>query len=146
MINIIVKEVPIEEAVKVNAKIIEFDEPYQKKYFEDRYKGREKLIIAGHTESQPAGYLIGYDKFGDGSFYIWMTGVDPKFRRKGLLKAMMEYVEKWAKEREYEKLKIKTRNNRREMLAYLMKYGFFLTKIEQYPDNKDNRILAEKVL
>lgn len=34
--EIIIKEVSIEEAVKVNATIVEFDASYQKDYFEDR--------------------------------------------------------------------------------------------------------------
>jgi len=35
MVKITVKEVPIEEAVKVNSTIVEFDEPYSKEYFEE---------------------------------------------------------------------------------------------------------------
>lgn len=144
--KIAIKEVPIEEVVKVNATIVEFDAPYQKAYFENRYENKEKLIIIAYVDSQPAGYIVGYDKFGDGSFYCWMAGVDPKQRRKGALKALMEYEEKWAKEKGYKKIKIKTRNNRREMLAYLVKYGFCFTEVEQHPNKNDHRILAEKEL
>jgi ribosomal protein S18 acetylase RimI-like enzyme len=144
--NIVIKEVPIEEAVKVNATIIEFDAPYQKDYFEDRYKGKDKLIIVAYVDDQPAGYIVGYDKFGDGSFYCWMAGVNPRFRKLGLLKAMMDYEDKWAKEKGYNKIKIKTRNNRREMLAYLVKYGFFFTEVVQHLNIDDNRILLEKEL
>lgn len=142
--NITIKEVPIEEAVKVNATIVEFDAPYQKDYFEDRYKDKDKLIIVAYVDDQPAGYIVGYDKFGDGSFYCWMAGVNPKFRKLGLLKVMMDYEDKWAKEKGYNKIKIKTRNNRREMLAYLVKYGFFFTEVVQQSNIDDNRILLEK--
>ena len=144
--NITFKEVPIEEAVKVNATIVEFDAPYQKDYFEDRYKGKDKLIIVAYVDDLPAGYIVGYDKFGDRSFYCWMAGVNPKFRKLGLLKAMMDYEDKWAKEKGYNKIKIKTRNNRREMLAYLVKYGFSFTEVVQHPNIDDNRILLEKEL
>ena len=144
--NITIKEVPIEEVVKVNATIVEFDAPYQKDYFENRYKDKNKLIIVAYVDDQPAGYIVGYDKFRDGSFYCWMAGVNPKFRKLGLLKAMMDYEDKWAKEKGYNKIKIKTRNNRREMLAYLVKYGFFFTEVVQQPNIDDNRILLEKEL
>jgi len=144
--NITIKEVSIEEAVKVNATIVEFDAPYQKDYFEDRYKDKEKLIIVAYVDDQPAGYIVGYDKFEDGSFYCWMAGVNPKFRKLGLLKTMMDYEDKWAKEKDYNKIKIKTRNNRREMLSYLVKYGFFFTEVVQHPNIDDNRILLEKEL
>lgn len=149
MEKIQVKEAPIEEVVKVNAEIIEFEEPgwpHPKGYFENRYKDKDKLIVVAYASDKPAGYLVSYDKFGDGSFYLWMAGVDPKYRRKGILKTMIEYSEKWAKRKGYKKIKIKTRNNRREMLAYLVKYGFSFTGVEPKPDIKDNRILAEKEL
>jgi len=144
--NITIKEVPIEEAVKVNATIVEFDAPYQKDYFEDKYKDKDKLIIVAYVDDQPAGYIVGYDKFEDGSFYCWMAGVNPKFRKLGLLKRMMDYEDNWAKEKGYNKIKIKTRNNRREMLAYLVKYGFFFTEVVQHPNIDGNRILLEKEL
>jgi len=144
--KIIIKEVSIEEAVKVNVTIIEFDAPYQKDYFEDKYQDKDKLIIVAYIDNQPAGYIVGYDKFSDGSFYCWMAGVNPEFRKMGILKYLMDYEEKWAKENGYNKIKIKTRNNRREMIAYLVKYGFFFTEVVQHPDIDDNRILLEKEL
>ncbi len=139
-----VKQVPVEEAVKVNLTIPEFAERYQKDYFRDRYKSRETLIIVAYFGKKPAGYLIGYDKLGDKSFYCWMTGVVPEFRRKGVLKALMNYQEQWAKNKGYNKIRLKTRNKRREMLTYLVKYGFYFVEVEKYPDIEENRILAEK--
>ncbi len=144
MVKISVKEVPIEEAVKVNSTIIEFDESYSKNYFEERYNGKTHLIIVAYVDDKPTGYIVGYDRFNDGSFYCWMAGVDPKFRKMGVLKALMDYEEKWAKNKGYGKIRIKTRNNRREMLAYLVKYGFLLTEVESRDNIEENRILFEK--
>ncbi len=146
MKKILVKEVPIEEVVKISATVVEFDGEYQKEHFENKYGDKNKLIIVAYADNQPTGYIVGYDKFADGSFYCWLAGVDPKHRRKGVLKALMDYESEWAKKKGYKKIKIKTRNNRREMLAYLVKYGFSFTGVESKPDTKDNRILAEKDL
>ena len=145
-IKIKIKEVSIEEVIMVNATIAEFGSPYQKDHFEERYKDREKLIIVAYIDDKLAGYIVGYDKFNDGSFYCWMVGVNPNFRSKGVLKTLMDYEDKWAKEKGYNKIKIKTRNNRREMLSYLVKYGFLFTEVMQRPNIKDNRILLEKEL
>ena len=145
--QVVVRGVPIEEVVKVNATILEFrdpDAPYQKDYFEERYKGKERLIIVAYINDQPAGYIVGYDKFGDGSFYCWMAGVDPKFRKKGVLKSLMDYEEQWAKTKGYNKIKITTRNTRREMLSYLIKYGFNAMAVESREDIQENRISFEK--
>lgn len=142
---VLVKEVPIEEAVKVNATIVEFGEAYSKEYFENRYKGKEPLILGAYLEEKPAGYIVGYDKYEDGSFYCWMAGVNPQFRRKGVLKSLMNYQEQWARNHGYISLKIKTRNNKREMLSYLVKYGFLFRQVIERNDRYENRILLENI-
>lgn len=144
--HISIKEASIEEAVKVNASIVEFGAEYPKEHFEERYKDKKHLIIVGYVDDQPAGYIVGYDKFNDGSFYCWMAGVNPNFRKMGLLKALMQYEDIWAKEHGYHTIRIKTRNNRREMLSYLIKYGFYLTEVEQRENIEENRIMLEKKL
>jgi len=95
-------------------------------------------------DEKPAGYMISYDKFSDGSLYCWMTGVNPKYRGKGILKKLMEYHENYAKNKGCDKLKISTRNNRREMLSYLVKYGFNFTEVVPKSNIEDNRIRLEK--
>lgn len=142
--KITVKETPIDEAVKVNAAIPEFGEPYPKDYFEERCKDKERLVLVAYFADKPIGYLVGYDRFSDGSFYCWMTGVNPKFRGMGALKAMMDYQEKWALRKGYDRIKIKTRNSRRKMLSCLVKYGFNFTDVIAHPDDGDTRILLEK--
>ncbi len=141
-----IKEVPIEEVLKVNATVPEWDESYTKTYFKERYKGKKKLVIVAYLDGQPAGYLVGYDRFDDGSFYCWMTGVDPRFRRRGLLKSLMEYEDRWAQRKGYKKIVIKTRNRRREMFLYLVKYGFNAIRIEEHPEVEDYRIYFEKAI
>lgn len=142
--NIEIKEDSIDVAVKVNATITEFDNQCDKSYFEDRYKDSAKLILVAYVDNQPAGYMVSYDKNQDGSFYCWMAGVNPNFRRLGLLNQMMQYLLAWAKNNGYSKVTIKTRNNRREMLSFLVKSGFNFTEIHPYPSIEDNRIVLEK--
>lgn len=73
-----VKEVEIEEALKVHKNVLEFDNLNpQKNFFENRYKDKEKLIIVTYYNSIPIGYIVGYDKTEENnSFYCWMAGVD----------------------------------------------------------------------
>ena len=141
--TIVVKEVDITEAVTINKTIPEFD-PYSREYFAERLKNTDNLVIAAYVHGNLAGYLIGYDRFHDDSFYCWMTGVDPVFRRKGVLTALMDYQAEWARKRGYAKIKIKTRNTLRAMLTFLVNYGFYFTEVVQYPDIRENRILLEK--
>jgi len=144
MKSVIVKEATIEEAVEVNARIPEFDKVYDQEYFIERIRDKDKLILVAYFNEEPAGYMVGYDKFQDGSFYCWMAGVNPKFRRQGVLKKLMDHGIEWAKGNAYNKIKVKTRNNRREMLAFLVKRGFMFTGVEKQPNIEDYRITLEK--
>ena len=145
--DIIVKEVSIEEAVKVNRNVIEFDgKDTTAEDFEKRYNGKKHLIIVAYHENIPIGYIIGYDRDNDGSFYCWMAGVDNNYRRLGALTTLMNYQMNWAKNKGYNKLKIRTRNNRREMLSFLVKNGFNFVSVEQRDDITENRINLEHSL
>ncbi len=145
MIKIIVKDVRIEEVVSINRTVPEFD-PYTREHFEERLKNTDNLVIAAYLDEKSAGYLVGYDRYKDGSFYCWMVGVNPDFRRRGVLKALMSYQERLAREKGYTKIKIKTRNRFIEMLTYLVEYGFYFTEVVPCSNIEDNRILLEKCL
>ena len=117
MNNIVVKEVDIEEALKVNKNVIEFENPNAtKEDFEQRYQDLKKVILVAYLDEKPIGYIVGYDRFQDNeSFYCWMAGVDYRYRRHGALTALMKYQMDWARKQGYKILKIRTRNNRREI-------------------------------
>lgn len=146
MKSIEVKEVSIEEALKVHVKVTEFNETKpDKEYFQNKYKNLDKLILVGYVDDIPVGYIIGYDKFQDNNehFYCWMAGVDPLYRKNGVLTAMMNYQKELARERGYRHLRIKTRNTRREMLSFLVKNEFNFYGIQSQKDIMENRIDLE---
>lgn len=92
-----IKEAQIEDAIEIYKTIVEFNTPFTKEICEGRYKGKDKLIIIGHVDNKPAGFIVAYDRDGDKSFYCWAACVDPKYRNHGVLKALMPYLENWAK-------------------------------------------------
>lgn len=143
-----IKEVDINEAIEVHKSVLEFNETEPKpEYFENRYKNKDKLIIVAYYNNIPIGYVIGYDKYEDEeSFYCWMAGVNNNYRRLGALKALMNYQIKWARDKGYKKLKIKTRNNRREMLSFLVKADFYFTSVEPKERIQDYRINLERII
>jgi hypothetical protein len=58
----------------------------------------------------------------------------------------MARFEEIAKQRGYKQIKIKTRNDRREMINYLAKTGWNFLEVTPMPNLKDNRILLCKDL
>lgn len=143
-----VRETSLEDAFAVHERVPEFKVhfPYDLDTFHERTKQKKTLALVADVEGEPAGYVVAYDRDGDGTFYCWMAGVDPSFRRMGVLRALMGYLETWTAREGYKALRIKTRNNRREMLAFLVKHGFHFRGVETYEDPADNRILLEKAL
>ena len=143
--EIIIKEVSIKDVIDIHKKIPEFKEtPAEKLLGKDRYQGKKTLFLVAYIGKAAVGYMAAYDKFNDKSFYCWMTGVVPDYRNYGVLSEMMNYLFKWAYLNKFIKIKIKTRNERREMLAHLVKRGFFFTSVETRDDIKDHRICLER--
>lgn len=98
--------------------------------------------MAAYAENENIGYLIGYDK--NNSFYCWVAAVEEKYRRRGILTQMMDIFENYAKELGYSKVTLKTLNNKREMLSYLVKNNWNFTDIIKNENVIQNEIIAEK--
>ena len=67
-------------------KIPEFNSPYKIEEYKKRCAGKHLALIA-EIDNQPVGFKVGYDRFNNGSFYSWMSGVMPK----GCKILLMEY-------------------------------------------------------
>lgn len=128
----------------INSKIPEFDIGLNIDYLNGRVEGKINIILISYIDEEPVGYLIGYERDSDGSFYCWLAAVLPRHRRKGILREMMKYLEDWAAKRGYDKIKIKTRNSRREMLHYLVKSEFHFVEVEPSSEIFENVIHLEK--
>jgi len=140
--NVRIRRASIEDVFVVNNGVPEFCESLEK--YSARLEGNDPLMAVALVSDDDAGFLVSYDRYGDGSLYCWMVGVKPKFRRKGVLSALMGYQDWWASSRSYSKIRIKTRNSRRAMLAYLVREGYLITGVDVRPDPEDNRIHLEK--
>jgi GNAT superfamily N-acetyltransferase len=140
-------EAKLDDVLTVHTQIPEFFEPQvNKDWFATRLENTRHLILCAYSKNKPIGYLIAYDRYGDNSFYCWMTAVIPDYRENGVLTAMMKYLFAFARQKSYSKIKIKTRNDKREMLTYLTKFGFNFTLVEPRENIKDNRVYLEKSL
>jgi predicted GNAT superfamily acetyltransferase len=60
--------------------------------------GPESLVLIAFDQMKPVGFKAGYTRGPSGSFYSWMGGVLPAFRRQGIARALARQQEKWAKD------------------------------------------------
>ncbi|MBC8322537.1 MAG: GNAT family N-acetyltransferase [Candidatus Marinimicrobia bacterium] len=140
-----IKENRLKEAVQLSTQIPEFENLYESVEFQKRLKVKH-LILTANFQEKPVGFKIGYERDDDGSFYSWMGGVLPKFRKQCVAEKLADYQERWASENGYNFIRIKTRKKHKAMIAFSLKRGFrFTGEIPKIPD-KETRIWMEKTL
>ncbi|MFB6076882.1 MAG: GNAT family N-acetyltransferase [Candidatus Nanohaloarchaea archaeon] len=101
----------------------------------------DPTVLVARADGDDVGYLIAYDRFGDGSYYVWMPGVVPAFRREGIMSALLDRVTVIAAEQVYDELKIKTRNGRRAMRHLLVGEGFDVCGFDPVGDLERHEIM-----
>ena len=122
-----IREGLFHECMDLSSKIPEFNSPYEIEEYKKRCAGKYLALIA-EIDNQSIGFKIGYDRFNDGSFYSWMGGVLPKFRRMGVAYSLANFQEKWAAENGFSSILLKTRKKHDEIIAFSLNRGFIITE------------------
>ena len=105
----------LEDIVKVNTIIPEFDNRIDRSVLEQRLAGKCFKVIIAKTESGLAGYCLAYE-LSINTTYIWLGGVIPQCRRLGAMSGMFELTECWAKHNGQNQVVIKSMNKFPAML------------------------------
>ncbi len=144
--DISIREGSIGEVVSLSRQVPELTHPYGEPVYREKLAGKPHLVLIACEGLFPVGFKVGYQREGDGSFYSWMGGVLPDYRRKHIAQLLAETQEGWAREHGYHRIVCKTRNRHRAMLVFALKNGFRITAVDTQPDPEENRIWLEKVL
>ena len=86
-----IHEEKLDDAFMVSSNIPEFDDPYKISEYSKRLNRTHHLILTAYDDHNPIAFKIGYHRYSDGSFYSWMGGVLPKYRRKGIPNNLTDY-------------------------------------------------------
>jgi len=140
-----IREGSFQECVDLSSKIPEFNSPYKIEEYKKRCAEKYLSLIA-EIDNQSVGFKIGYDRFNDGSFYSWMGGVLPKFRRMGVAYSLANFQEKWAAKNGFSSIVLKTRQIHDGMIALSLNRGFIITEEAQITPVEETRIWMEKSL
>lgn len=144
--NIDIRHADIVTAVRVSLEIPELVDPHPAQEYYQRLAGKMSLILVAYVDNNEAGFKVGYDKFGDGSFYSWMGGVVPAYRKNHIAKSLADTQETWALANGFNSIVFKTRNRHKAMLLFAISNGFSVMSVEEKPDVDDYRILLKKPL
>ncbi|SVA20794.1 uncharacterized protein METZ01_LOCUS73648 [marine metagenome] len=130
----------------VSTNIPEFDDPYEISEYSKRLNSTVHLILTAYDDHNPIAFKIGYHRHSDGSFYSWMGGVLPNYRRKGIANNLADHQEAWAKKKSYNSIKVQTRSKHNAMLTLLINRGFQITNRNEKISNSNTHIWMSKPL
>jgi GNAT superfamily N-acetyltransferase len=112
-------------------------------FFERRLRGRTSpLILLAQIEHQPIGFAIGYENK-PRTFYSWLIGVLPDFRRLGIASQLMEATAAWAKDNDYATIRFECFNSQRPMLHLAISHNYDMVGIRFDHDAGANLIILE---
>jgi len=129
------KDIP--QAILLSLRI--FDPPNREEdYYSDQDRWIENfkqngLLLGAYVNKEFAGFVFFYEKEkGARSSHCWIAGVLEKFRRKGLLKSLMDEAKRILKNMNYTQITIDTYPEKfPAMYAYLTKYKYKMYREEQ---------------
>lgn len=137
----------IKDCLEVMSQIPEFsDNQYDEPVFINRLSGAESLILIAVKNNCKVGFKAGYNRDEDGSFYSWMGGVIPEFRKLQVAKKLANAQERWAVKRGYSAITFKTRNYLKPMLIFALKNGFDIIDVIPKEKTSNHRIILRKEL
>ncbi len=120
--------------------------PRDEEFFGRRFRGRHNVcvLIAG-IDNRPVGFTAGFELM-PSTYFSWITGVLPDFRRQGIATQLMQAQEAWAFDHHYGLLRFECLNQHRPMLHVAIAEGFDLVGIRYDTPSANNVVIFEKEL
>ncbi len=145
--NVTIRVGTIAECVAISNQIPEFSNGnYEEKTYEERLFNTRFLILVALDQETPVGFKVGYERDADGSFYTWLGGVLPAYRKLHIAQRLADQQEEWAIKEGFNAIVLKTRNRFKAMLVFALKNGFCIEKVEPKENIENYRIVLRKKL
>lgn len=141
-----IEEASLEEVLTLLEQLPEFDQLKSVAHYQGILSSRPQLILIARDGQKAAGCKLGYDRFEDGSFYSWLGGVLPAYRKSGIAKKLADYQEDWARKQGFTAIKFKTQNRHKAMLQFAIKNGFSIYNVKSKDELEQYRIELIKQL
>jgi GNAT superfamily N-acetyltransferase len=141
-----IREASLEEILWVHERIPEFPGKASFDFYESRLRHRLHYSLVAEIEGELVGFKVGYQSDFPDTFYSWMGGVRPEFRKHGVAQMLADFQESWAREKGFSKVFFKTRNRFPDMINFGLKRGFKIIDVLPKGGVEDYRIVMMKEL
>ena len=123
-----------------------FRPPRDLESFRRRFQGRYNILqMAARVGDQPVGFFLGFE-LKPTVFFAWFYGALPDWRRQSIASQLMDAVHSWARQNDYEAIRMECHNQHRPMLHLAIARGYDIVGIRWDPDRLNNLVLFEKAL
>jgi len=119
----------------------------EKRATEQRLKQIRKqrgLLLIAFAGNTPVGFKVGYVNQNKQTFFSWLGGVHPDFRRQGIAQTLLDYQEGHVKSLGINKIYFTSFHRFPEMINLGKKNGYLLTKAAK--DDGEEKYWYEKQL
>lgn len=141
-----IREASPAELLWVHEHIPEFPGKVNLEFYTDRLSDRIYLALVAEKDGELLGFKVGYLDNSPDTFYSWMGGVRPEFRKHGIADALAEFQETWAKEKGFKWIYFKTRNRFPAMISFGLSRGFKIIQVIRKGGVEDYRVVMRKGL
>ena len=115
-------------------------------FFKRRLLGRHNsLLLIATMDRTAVGFATGFE-LKPSTFFSWLTGVLPDYRRLGIAKQLHEATYAWAVEHNYEYMRMECYNTHRPILHMAIEMDFNIVGFRWDADRSDNLIIFDKLL
>ena len=115
-------------------------------FFVQRFRGRQNVtMMVAMIDEAHAGFIVGFELM-PSTFFVWLCGVVPDFRRLGVATQLLNAVQAWAKDHDYHIVRFECQNQHRPMLHAAITGGFDLVGIRWDTATANNVVVFEKDL
>lgn len=121
-----------------------FRPPQDQGFFERRLEWRRKpLILLAQVDREPVGFSVGYE-IKPSTFYCWLVGVLPDYRRAGIASQLMEAMSAWSNDNDYQIIRFECYNHHRPMRHLAISQHFDIVGVRYDVDAQANLIVMEQ--
>ena len=115
-------------------------------FFRRRFRGRHNVtMMVALIDDRHVGFIIGFELM-PSTYFSWLCGVLPEFRRLGIATQLIQAQQAYAQEHEYQIVRFECSNQHRPMLHVAIREGYDLVGIRWDTASANNVVIFEKDL
>jgi GNAT superfamily N-acetyltransferase len=135
----------VADIATLSKEIPEFEQATTPTRLNSKLNGVVKLILVAKVDAVPVGFKVGY-QLTEYTFYSWLGGVVPEYRKSGIATLLLNYQEQWARQSGYKRIKVKSMHRFPGMLNLLISNGYKSEGVEDNADGSEIKIVFSKNL